>query len=90
MQQTKQIPDDPPQVGKKRTTTSNHPSTPSTRVYYWVSATRMRTNIDDDQSEMARTFTVIWCLVSPFKISKFMQQPHDIENSLQGQRKENY
>ena len=28
IQQTKQIPNDPPQMGAKSTTTSNHPSTP--------------------------------------------------------------
>ena len=56
-----------------------------------MSATRMKTiNIDDDQSEMARQFTVIWCLVSPFKSSKIMQQQHDLERSLQGQCKENH
>ena len=48
----------------------------------------MKTKIADYQSEMARNFTVIWCLVSPFKSSKFMQQPHDLESSLQDQRKD--
>ena len=49
-----------------------------------MSATRMNTKniIDDDQSEMARKFTVIWCLVSLFKISKVIQQPHDLESSF--------
>ena len=41
----------------------------------------------DDKSELARTFTVIWCLVYPFKNSKFMQQSHYFECNFQGQRK---
>ena len=70
MQQTEHIPINPPHVGGGgSTTTSNHPSTPSTRVYYSVSAIRMKTKNDDDQSEMARKFTVILCLVSQFKSS---------------------
>ena len=31
IQQTEQIPNDPPQMGAKSTTTSNHPSTPAAR-----------------------------------------------------------
>ena len=56
-------------------------------VYYWVSVTRMKGKKYDDQSKMTLKFNVIWCLVSPFKSSKFKQQPHDLECSLQGQRK---
>ena len=70
------------------TTTSNPPSTPYTIVYYLVSATRLKTKIDVDQSGMARNFTMIWYLVSALKTSKFMQQPHDLECRLQSQRKE--
>ena len=85
------ISNDPSQAeGGGGTTTSNHPNTPSTRVYYWVSATRMKTKIDDDQSQMAQKFTLIWCSVSSFKNSKFMPPPHDLECSLQGQRKKNH
>ena len=47
----------------------------------------MKTQMYDDQSEMAQKFTVIWCLVSPFKSSKFMQQPHDFECDFEDQRK---
>ena len=33
IQQTKQIPNDPPRMGAKSTTTSNHPSTPEKNLY---------------------------------------------------------
>ena len=33
IQQTEQIPNDPPQMGAKSTTTSNHPSTPVGEVF---------------------------------------------------------
>ena len=36
IQQTKQIPNDPPQMGAKSTTTSNHPSTPGRPVFYYT------------------------------------------------------
>ena len=35
IQQTEQIPNDPPRMGARSTTTSNHPSTPATLVYFW-------------------------------------------------------
>ena len=72
------------------TTTRYPPSTPYTIVYYFVSATRLQIKIDADQSVMVRNFTMIWYLVSAFKTSKFMQQPHDLECRLQSQRKENH
>ena len=61
-----------------------------TRVRRWQSPRRLWWRLQLPLDNCCRlVFTVIWCLVSPFKSSKFMQQPHDLECSLQGQRKEN-
>ena len=45
MQQTEQIPNDPPRIGAKSTTTSNHPSTPAFLVALgmWWEAQELRT-----------------------------------------------